>query len=173
MNVRLLPRALCAATLLSLGLGPALAQSTSGWLEENRFQETEVKLPERFSTDRLIEFTVSSGSELRFGVDPQTVTVGTDRVVRYVLVARSPSGVVNVLYQGLRCDTGEFRTYALWQQPEGWREQRADWTDGSRTAAGLPAARLAREGLCFGRLPNTPVSKMLNELRYGRQDSNR
>lgn len=171
MNVRLLPRTLSVATLLSLALGASLAQTTSGWLEENRFEESEVRLPERFNTDRLIEFTVSSGSELRFGVDPQTVTVGDDRVVRYVLVARSPSGVINVLYQGLRCDNGEFRTYALWQSSEGWRPQKSDWIDASRTAAGRPAARLAREGLCFGRLPNTPVSKMLNELRYGRQDS--
>ncbi len=171
MNVRLLPRALCVAMLLSLELGSAWAQATSGWLEENRFEETEVKLPERFSADRLIEFTVSSGSELRFGIDPQTLTVGSDRVVRYVLVARSPSGVTNVLYQGLRCEAGQFRTYAIWQQPEGWRAQKVDWADWSRTSAGLPAARLAREGLCLGRLPNTPVTKMVNELRYGRQEA--
>lgn len=170
MNFRVLPRLLGAAMLLSLAQGPALAQITSGWLEENRFEESEVKLPERFSVDRVIEFTVSSGSELRFGIDPQTVSVGDDRVVRYVLVARSASGVTNVLYQGMRCEAGEFRTYAIWQSAEGWRPQKMDWTTWTTTAAGRPAARLARDGVCFGRLPNTPVSKMLNELRYGPQE---
>lgn len=170
MNDRLLLRALGTAALLSLHFGTTWAQTPSGWLEENRFQESEITLPERFNIERLIDFTVSSGSDLRFGVDAQTITVGADGVVRYVLVARSPSGVNNVLYQGLRCGAGEFRTYAIWQPSEGWRVQKSDWTGWSGTAAGRPAARLAREGVCFGRLPNTPVSKMLNELRYGKPD---
>lgn len=169
MTLRKFPRALAtAATLFSLGLCSALAQ-TSGWLEENRFEEDAVKPPERFNAERLIPFTVSSGSELRFGVDPDTVSVGKDGVVRYVLVARSSSGLNNVLYQGLRCGASEFKTYAIWQAGEGWRAPSdASWKGWVETAAGTPAMRLAREAFCDGRYPNEPVSKMLSDLRHGK-----
>lgn len=144
------------------------APAWGAWTDEKAWEEAEATPPAQFKTDRTIEFQTSSGSELRFGVVPETVTVGGDGVVRYVLVARSASGVSNVLYQGLRCGVGQFRTYALWHEGRGWVMQSGDWIDWANTSAGLPARRLAREGFCDGRLPNTPVSKMLNELRFGK-----
>lgn len=158
-----------AAVLAGLGWGGAVAQ-TSGWLDEGRkLDEGEVPLPERFNADRVISFTLSSGSELRFGVDPDTISVTPDGVVRYVLVARSSDGVNNVLYQGLRCNQAEFRTYAIWQTGGGWRRQdTTGWASWQSTAVGMPAKRLARDAFCDVRLPNTPVSKMVSELRYGK-----
>lgn len=158
-----------AAALAGLGWGGAVAQ-TSGWLDENlQIDEGEVPLPERFNPDRLIVFTLSSGSELRFGVDPDTISLTPDGVVRYVLVARSSGGVNNVLYQGLRCNQGEFRTYAIWQTGQGWRRQDTPgWVVWRNTAVGMPALRLARDAFCDGRMPNAPVSKMVRDLRYGK-----
>lgn len=168
MNVRLWPRLGCAALLWVAGAGAVLAQS-SGWQEENQFEEEQVTLPQTVGVDRVIEFPIHAGSELRFGIDPKTVSVGADGVVRYVLVARSAAGAVNVLYQGLRCKTGEFRTYGQWHAASGWSSQAgAKWDAWAFTSAGLPAKTLARDALCEGTLPNTPVEKMLRELRYGK-----
>ncbi len=52
------------------------------------------------------------GSVLRWGVDPASISVGTDGVVRYVVVAQSDSGTVNAIYEGLRCNTAESTVYA-------------------------------------------------------------
>ncbi len=169
MNTTTRARVAALGGLLALcAMGPVAAQ-TSGWLEEKRVEEELVTPPERFSTERLIGFTVSSGSELRFGVDPDHVSIGKDGVVRYVLVARSTSGLLNVVYEGLRCGTAEFKTYARWSAEEGWRTvAQADWSVWRGVAAGLPAQRLARDAFCQGKYPNAPVSKMLRELRVGR-----
>lgn len=149
----------------------AAAPALAAWTDEKAWQEIEATPPAQFRTDRLVEFQMSPGSELRFGIAPETLTVGADGVVRYVLVARSASGVSNTLYQGLRCDVGQFRTYAVWQDGLGWRTQTGDWTDWLKVATGLPARRLAREAFCEGRTVNTPVSRMLDDLRQGKRET--
>src|SRR4029453_10656987 len=61
----------------------------------------------------LIEFSVAATQEFRFFVDASTLTVDNEGIVRYVLVARSSSGVENVSFEGMRCVTNEYRIYAL------------------------------------------------------------
>jgi hypothetical protein len=49
---------------------------------------------------------------LKFGIDAIDAEQSADGVVRYVIVARSATGAVNALYEGIRCATGQVRTYA-------------------------------------------------------------
>jgi len=58
------------------------------------WKETEAPPPPPLRTTGLIPIDVA-GSSLRFGVDPASISVGADRVVRYVVVATSASGTVN------------------------------------------------------------------------------
>lgn len=52
-------------------------------------------------------------------IDPASVTIGNDRVVRYTVILRSRSGATNVIYEGIRCVTGQFRRYA-YGGPDGF-----------------------------------------------------
>ena len=76
----------------------------------------------------LIEFQVSSGATFRFFIDAASLSVGADGVVRYTLVARSPSGVTNVSFEGIRCSTKSYKVFAQgsggrWSPRQGeWRE---------------------------------------------------
>jgi len=60
-----------------------------------------------------VPFDVSGrDSALRFAIDPKSVSIGKDNVVRYTVLITSSTGARNVNYEGLRCDTAERRIYA-------------------------------------------------------------
>lgn len=84
-----------------------------------------VKLPAypKARGEGLIAFRVDGGSNFRFYIDPASVQVGEDRVVRYTLVAISPNGYENVTYEGIHCKSGEFRVYARGHEGR-WSEER-------------------------------------------------
>ena len=73
----------------------------------------------------LLPFDVSGNTPLTFAVDSKSLSVGDDGVVRYTVVVKSPSGAYNVNYEGIRCDTYEWRQYAgLNADHDGWDRQR-------------------------------------------------
>lgn len=107
------------------------ASGKSRWEEEHdklNWKETEVKLPPYPREVDLIEFQVSSGATFRFFIDAASVSVADDGVVRYTLVARSPSGVANVSFEGIRCSGKSYKVFARgtggrWSPAQGeWRE---------------------------------------------------
>ena len=150
---------LCLAALLA-----ASVQAQTSW------QESDVPLPGPVQRDRLIPFDMGTRTELQFSVDASSIAVGSDRVLRYILVARSSSGAENILYDGLRCETGEARNYARWNNHEQrWvpHSGTAPWRPLAGVAASLPAARLAYLAFCEGRTPTEPLSRLLSDLRRG------
>jgi CNP1-like family len=113
----------------------ARAESPSGksdWEREQGardFSESDVTLPAPPSGG-LIEFPVSTGTSFRFFIDPASLSVGADGVVRYVLVARSPTGVDNVSYEGMRCGVpGMVRVYAFAQGGKWSRNANSEWRE--------------------------------------------
>jgi hypothetical protein len=151
----------------SLGAQAQVADAEA-WLEAN------VAPPAAFSIDQLQSFEVMQGSSLSYGIDPKTLSVGEDGVVRYVLVARSTSGALNVLYQGIRCQTAETKTYGRWDNKSSWNTSRsAEWQQLSFTGPTRPAMMLARVGICEGRTITGNPQKILNTLKKGRPDEAR
>lgn len=138
------------------------------------WREATVAPPAVVSTDALQAFEVSKNSALIYGIDPRTLTVGDDGVVRYVLVARSASGALNVLYQGIRCQTAEVKTYGRWNNQSSWNTSSKDgWQALSFSGASRPAMLLAQGGVCEGRTITGNPQKILDTLKNGRPDSAR
>ena len=160
-----LPEVTQGVMVLLLGmLGPLAALAQTTW------QENETQPPAALNRSQLIPFDMSIRTELQFSVDASSVSVGSDRVVRYVLLARSSGGTENILYEGLRCETAEARNYARWNQAEQrWVPSGASkpWRALSGVAASLPAARLAYLAFCDGPTPTEPKERMLSDLRRG------
>jgi len=148
------------------GLGAqGLLRDQTDWLEG------EVPPAPALRTDGLLPFPVSVHGALRYAVDPDSVTLGPDGVIRYVLVARSDSGALNAWYEGLRCASAEVKTYARWRpgSPGSWGVvEQPQWRDLITHQASRAALALARNGFCQGRTPNGPPSRMLRELSQGR-----
>lgn len=150
--------------LLLWALGVAAAHAQATW------QEDDLVLPPPLQRQQLIPFDMSSRTELQFSIDASSVTLGRDRVLRYVLLARSASGAENILYEGLRCETGETRNFARWNTAEQrWTAHTGaqPWRPLSGVAASLPAARLAYLAFCDGPSPTEPMQRLLADLRRG------
>lgn len=49
-------------------------------------------------------------------IDPTSVSMGADEVLRFAVVLESKAGVRNIFYEGIRCATYEFKTYAYASQ---------------------------------------------------------
>ncbi|MCX7693265.1 CNP1-like family protein [Tepidimonas taiwanensis] len=155
-----------AALLLAAALPGGQAQLLT---DPNRdWREADAPPPPALRTDGLVPFVVSVHSQLRFGVDPASVTLGPDGVIRYVIVAQSDSGTLNAWYEGLRCATAQVKTYAHWNPgpPGEWRmNANAAWRNLGGEFASRPAVALARGGFCDGATPNGRPADMLRALR--------
>lgn len=170
---RRLPRclAIVSATICALSLSLGVHAQTED-PDAKTWTEVQVTPPAVFSVDKLQTFEVTRDSSLTYGIDPNTLSVDADGVVRYVLVARSGRGALNVLYQGLRCATAEVKTYGRWDNRASWNTDSKDsWEQLSFSGFTRPAMVLARAGICEGRTVNGNAQNILRTLKNGRPDN--
>ena len=119
----------------------------------NTPEEQDVAPPRAPGGAGLVPLEVTDVPGFRFFVDPASVSVGADRVVRYTLVARSPQGVDNVTFEGMRCETREYRIYAVGHGDRSWSTRETPWQT-LRGSAVAPARRaLERDYFCRGPRP--------------------
>jgi hypothetical protein len=155
-------------SLLALALAGAtfcvaaqLAPGNPDW------KEIDAPPPPPLRTSGLIPLEVDGGaSTLRFGVDPASVTLNSDGVVRYVVVATSSSGTVNAMYEGIRCGTGEVKVYARHNPDSGWVPSAgADWRDMRQMPNLRHSLAVARQGACMGHSANGSARQIVMDLR--------
>jgi hypothetical protein len=129
------------------------------------WREVEAPPAPAFSLDGLIPLeTPRSG--LRFGVAPASVSVGADGIVRYVVVATGPSGAVNGLYEGIRCNTGEYKVYARHNPGSGWViAKEPQWRPLQDAPMPRHALTIARTGACVGHGTAASAAKIVSDLR--------
>lgn len=131
-------------------------------------QEAAVEFPAYPTAESLLPFDAGSASGNRFLIDQKSISVGADGVVRYVLVVRSPSGVENVSFEGLRCETVQRRLYATGRSDRTWSRSRNDnWMEISSSTVSLPHNALARLYLCDHGLPIRSAKEGVDALRRG------
>jgi hypothetical protein len=166
----------------SLLLLAALAACSSAPLQSDweraHVSETlqdEVVPPPRYPrTADLVPVDVPGPSGARFFVDASTLSVGRDRVVRYVLLGRSAGGVENVTFEGLRCAPREFRLYAIGRSDGSWGVTPGAWQS-ARVADVSPARRaLADDYFCADASPvrdaQEAVAALHRTARAGQAD---
>lgn len=148
---------------LVLVSGPAGAGLFSD--PDPNWKEDEHPMPPPPSENSLREFVVGATSSNTYLVDESSLVVGDDRVVRYVLVIRSASGAENVTYEGIRCETGERRIYAIGRPGGEWGVARqSDWEAIGPKAYNRPRATLARAYFCDGEAPPRNREEVLRRL---------
>ena len=105
-----------------------------------------------------------------FSIDRNSLTVGTDGVVRYTVVVTSPSGARNVNYEGIRCDTYEWRLYAgMNEDHDGWDTTVAnDFTRIENGTLNAYHAALYQDYLCANKMPTGDAKQILENIRYKR-----
>lgn len=153
------------ATACAGGLGLVSAQVPAN---EAEWREAAAPPPPAFDLKTLVAFDGPVSSSLKFGVDPNTLQIGPDGVVRYVVVATSPSGVVNAMHEGIRCATAQVKTYARHHPTSGWNVvAKPEWQPLYGNAGASHSLRLAAQGVCTGAAPASTVGDIVKALRGG------
>lgn len=133
------------------------------------WQEIAVQLPAAPKPENLLQFYVSPIATQTFAIDTSSITVGTDGVIRYILVATSPAGARNVSYEGIRCQTHEKKLYAFGQPDGGWVRSRRDrWEPIQSAQANRQHAALANDYFCQNLTIMGDAEEMVDRIRYQR-----
>jgi hypothetical protein len=144
----------------------AVAQAAMPELDPD-WKEAEVPVPPAFSTSHLLLIEMPSYVSLKFGVDPATLTISPDGIVRYVMVAVNASGSVNAMFEGIRCATGEVKTYARSNAADVWTNVKdPQWRNLTDNLPSKHALALARQGACDGRsAPASSAADIIKALK--------
>lgn len=135
------------------------------------WQEEKYTLPAAPDKDKLLPFEVNVSNANRFFVDPSSVSVGADGVVRYTVVIESDGGARTINYEGLRCKTRERRLYAFGQPDGSWVESKgSSWIlmqkQQHKMHNGYPAV-LAYEYFCIEMEPPQSAEVAIERLKTG------
>ncbi|MDE2600187.1 MAG: CNP1-like family protein [Rhodocyclaceae bacterium] len=122
------------ALSLFIGACPAFAEppqlnTNYAEPEETVWAESNYTLPPFPKDENLAEFSVGGVSATKYYVDKTAIGAGTpDEIVRYVMVVKTAGGAINTSYEGIRCDTNEYRIYATGTRDGTWSKSRiTEW----------------------------------------------
>ena len=153
--------------LFALMQGLTCSAEAQVFTEAYDWKESEVPPPPAFDLGKLMPIDVSGGASLVYGVDPASVSISrSDSLVRYVMVASSASGGRNVLYEAIRCSTGEFKTYARHTSDGRWQAvTNPQWRSVFGNMPSKHALAFAKAGACDGAAPAGTVPELVNKLK--------
>ncbi|MEP6588932.1 MAG: CNP1-like family protein [Polaromonas sp.] len=154
-----------------IACGLLLSLSSMVWAqflpEDPEWKESDVPPPPAFDIGKLVTFEVSPNSSLVFGIDPASISLSkSDGLVRYVMVATSASGARNVMYEAIRCSTGEFKTYARYS-PEGRWDMASNpvWRSMFGNMPSKHALYFAKAGACDNASSASSVNELVRRLK--------
>ena len=138
--------------------------------EAPQWKEDEAIAAPAFPKDEdLIEFYVSETTSHRFFIDVSTLDVGHDGVVRYVLVVRTGGGATNTSFEGIRCETREYKIYASGRHDGTWTiAPNSRWHAIENKPVNRYHATLSRYFFCPNGVAIVEVAEGKNALRLGR-----
>lgn len=133
---------------------------------EKPWQEIAVQLPAAPKQENLIPFYVSPTATYTFAVDAKSLAVGSDAVVRYTVVARSPGGAENISYEGIRCKAKEKKLYAFGRKDGSWSRARRDkWEPVTQHASNPHQSALMKDFFCEGESVAGDASDLIHRMR--------
>jgi hypothetical protein len=140
------------------------AQPKAPWSEANS------PLPPYPRAENLAEFKIAGGTTFKFFADLTSVRVDADRVVRYTVVARSASGIENVSFEGIHCESAEYKVYAYGAtEDRTWILPRnPKWQSISSTSTNNLRQSLRLYYLCPNGLPHNDAKEAVAVLKGGR-----
>jgi hypothetical protein len=165
---------LAGAMLLLCGLALAQVPVPNRFEEDfdddtKPWQEIALQLPAAPASENLLPFQAGAAATQSFAIDAKSLTVGSDGVVRYTLVATSQGGAKSISYEGIRCESFERKLYAFGHANGSWSRSRRDkWEPIPRVVANFQHGTLAREYFCADKQVAGPAEKIIERIRLQR-----
>lgn len=131
------------------------------------WKEIEAKIPAYPKPENLLPFEADKARGHRFYVDAQSLSLGDDGVIRYILVVRTAGGATNVTFEGMRCETRQQKYYAIGQPGGGWtRARNPQWRQIGAQGASQYGA-LFDEYFCADRFRPATPGQAIERLKHG------
>jgi hypothetical protein len=128
-----------------------------------KWEEDALQLPTFPQETNLREFYVSATTTHKYFIDASTLSAGKDGVVRYALIVRTSGGATNITYEGMRCESGEYKIYATGHRDGTWvRARRSEWRPVDNKPTNRYHAALSRDYFC-------PVGNAIYTADEGRE----
>ena len=139
------------------------------FVEREPWKEQAVELPPYPDGQHYVSVPLQiAGSRLEMSIDEPSLVIGEDGVVRYVMLLRAPGGSENLFYEGIRCSTREWRTYAYGDSAGTWRTvEGGEWAPIRNLGVERYRERLYRYYLCDPAMGTLRRAEMLRRMRYG------
>jgi hypothetical protein len=132
------------------------------------WMELEVKLPPVPKAQNLVSFEVSAASSNHFFIDTESISIGSDGVVRYTLVIKGAGGGENISYEGIRCETREQKYFAFGRRGGGWSNARSSqWRRIEYQDINRQHGVLYVDYFCDGKKPVKSAADAVNRFKYG------
>jgi hypothetical protein len=132
-----------------------------------KWKESGISLPPYPRDENLLAVPLLVTDTLKIYIDRASLSRGPDRVARFSLVVESPSGARSVFYDGLRCETREYKTYAIGSPEQAFTPvKHAAWRPIPRPAANAFRYQLYQHYICDAHAsPRTPedVARLLTQ----------
>lgn len=133
--------------------------------KDGEWKESEVPPPPAYDEKKLLPIEMPRHFSLQYGIDPTTISVTRDGVVRYVIVANNKAGGgTNAFYEGVRCETDEVKQYARFNQGAWHHVSDAEWKRFNDLNSRY-AKELASQALCRGHSARLSVNDMVRQLK--------
>ncbi|MBS0307994.1 MAG: CNP1-like family protein [Proteobacteria bacterium] len=160
-------RCLPLAALLLTGVTQAQSKFEEDFDDtEKPWQEIAVQLPAAPKQENLIPFYVSPTATYTFSIDTKSLSVGSDAVVRYTLMAKGSGGAENISYEGIRCKSKERKLYAFGRKDGSWsRSHRDKWEPITQHVSNPYHAILMTDFLCDGEAVAGSADDIARHLR--------
>lgn len=119
--------------------------------EEYEWTEESIELPAYPDKEKMVRVKFDRADRrFEFFIDPETLSVGEDGVVRYVLMLRSPSGSENVMFEGIRCTERDYKTFAFGTGEGKFRQLRSPvWKEITQTSNNWFRHDLWKKYFCY------------------------
>jgi hypothetical protein len=112
----------------------------------------------------LAPFYVTETTIFKFAVDTDSILIGADGITRYIVVITSPNGGQQAQYEGIRCDSFQWRLYGTYES-NGWRENPlGSWKTIQNNIPNRYQASLAQGALCNLNSQEKNIKNILRSL---------
>jgi hypothetical protein len=109
-------------------------------------------------------FYVSQQTIFKFAVDIDSILIGNDGVTRYIVILTSPNGNSQVQYEGIRCDSFQWRLYGTFEGG-AWKENPlSSWRAIQDRTPNRYQAALAQGAFCNFTIQEKSIKTIIQSL---------
>ncbi|MCW8974238.1 MAG: CNP1-like family protein, partial [Sedimenticola sp.] len=145
--------------------------TTNPNVEDYVWEEQNTEIPPFPEDESLIEFQVTRPNvAFSYFIDANSLSyTKEDGIVRYTIVVKSKTGAKNVAFEGMRCSTKEFKTYAYGNgKGQLVKPRKFGWKPISANGYTRYRKDLSEFYFCNIHVLDLTVEKIIAELKYGK-----